>query len=196
RIMHLGATTIQRVEDAYSAMKHAIEISGSLMKSFNLLDRWIRLHYEELSLQYENESVNIDPLLTWDDKNRLKPLLGKVAQFALNKIKNELLSVTIYQAFQVDSNYLMKDLSSTGFDNFSLKSQLYKIETRYMNFPDEQQKSDLLSKLDGILEVPEVKLSEIKIPEQITGKGRLCGTKRLPIALENMEAKKKKKVGV
>ncbi|CAG8728083.1 20039_t:CDS:2, partial [Racocetra fulgida] len=228
RIIHL------RDYGAHSAMKHAIETSGSLTKSFNSLDRWIRLHYEELSLQYENESVNIDPLLTWDDKNRLKPLLGRVAQFALNKIKNELLSITTYQAclcesrinynipcrhilplngpvmlsiipkrcllfpdqVQVDSNYLMKDLSSTGFDNFSLKSRLYKIETRYMNFLDEQQKSDLLSKLDGILEVPEVKLSEIKIPEQITGKGRPCGTKRLPIALENMEAKKKKKVGV
>ncbi|RIB12009.1 hypothetical protein C2G38_2102094 [Gigaspora rosea] len=71
RIMHFNATTTQRVEGAHSAMKRAIEASGSLTKSFNSLDRWLRLHYEELSLQYENESVNADPLLTLNDKNRL-----------------------------------------------------------------------------------------------------------------------------
>ncbi|CAG8489808.1 22602_t:CDS:2 [Racocetra persica] len=40
--------------------------------------------------------------------------------------------------------------------------------------------------------VPKVKLSEIKIPEQIRKKGHSSGTKQLPIALENMEAKRKK----
>ncbi|CAG8731240.1 8930_t:CDS:2, partial [Gigaspora rosea] len=78
RIMHFNATTTQRVEGAHSAMKRAIEASGSLTKSFNSLDRWLRLHYEELSLQYENER--------------------RVTQFALNQIKNELLSVTTYKA--------------------------------------------------------------------------------------------------
>ncbi|CAG8604064.1 12325_t:CDS:2, partial [Racocetra fulgida] len=196
-------------ESAHSAMKRAIESSGSLTK---------------LLLQYENESMNIDPLLTWDDKNRLKPLLGKVSQFALNKIKSELLSVTMYKAClcelrvnynipcqhmlplkgpvelsviskrwllssgqnQINSNYLMKDLSLIDLDNSLLKSRLYKIETQYMNFPDEQQRSILLQKLDNVLAVPETKLSEIKIPEQITGKGRPSGTKRLPIARQEM----------
>ncbi|CAG8727628.1 11374_t:CDS:2, partial [Racocetra persica] len=88
----------QHVEGAHSAMKHAIETSGSLTKSFNSLNRWLHLHHEERLLQYENESINIDLLLTLDDKNRLKPLLGKVAQFALNKIKHELLKVTTYKA--------------------------------------------------------------------------------------------------
>ncbi|CAG8820214.1 8290_t:CDS:2, partial [Gigaspora margarita] len=210
KMMHFGATTTQRVEGAHPAMKRAIETSGSLTKSFNSLDRWLRLHHEEYLLQCENESVNIDPLLTRDDKNRLEPLLGKVAQFALNKIKNELLSVTTYKACsvmlsiipkrwllfpdkdQANYNYIAKDASSTSFDNFSLKSQLYKIEARYVNFPDEQQKSTLLKSLDDILAVPETKLSEMKISEKITGKGRPSGTKRLPTALEHMEAENKK----
>ncbi|CAG8804611.1 16531_t:CDS:2, partial [Cetraspora pellucida] len=85
-------------ESAHLAMRHAIESSRSLMKSFNSLDRWLYLYHEERLLQYENESINIDPLLTLDDKNRLEPFLGKVAQFALNKIKNELLKATIYKA--------------------------------------------------------------------------------------------------
>ncbi|CAG8846224.1 17186_t:CDS:1, partial [Racocetra persica] len=38
----------------------------------------------------------------------------------------------------------------------------------------------------------EVKLSKIKIPEQIREKGRPLDTKRLPIVLENMKAKRKK----
>ncbi|CAG8456316.1 3914_t:CDS:2 [Racocetra fulgida] len=154
--MHFGATTTQRVEGAHSAMKHAIKTSGNLTKAFNSLDRWLRLHHEENSLQYENESISIDPLLAQEDKDRLEPLLGKVSQFALNKIKNELLSTTAYKA---------------------------------CFFSDEQQKTALLNKLDDILAVPEVKLSDIKVPEKIVGKGRPSGTKRLPTALEHQSSK-------
>ncbi|CAG8646253.1 12571_t:CDS:1, partial [Racocetra fulgida] len=75
--MHLGAMTTQHIEGAHSAIKNAIETSKSLTKSFNSLDRWLCLHHEERLLQYENKSINIDPLLTLDDKNRLRPLLGK-----------------------------------------------------------------------------------------------------------------------
>ncbi|CAG8524905.1 8270_t:CDS:2 [Cetraspora pellucida] len=190
RIMHLGSTTTQCVEGAHSAMKHTIESLGSLTKSFNSLDRWLRLHHEERLLQYENKSINIDPLLTLDDKNRLEPLLEKVAQFALNKIKNELLKATIYKAClcsvmlsvipkrwllfpdkdQNDSNYLKNNPFSTNSDNFLLKNRLYEIETQYINFPDKQQKSTLLKNPDNILTVPETKLSEIKIPEKIIEK--------------------------
>ncbi|CAG8467017.1 10809_t:CDS:2, partial [Cetraspora pellucida] len=138
----------QYIEGAHSAIKHAIETSGSLTKFFNSLDRWLCLHHEERLLQYENKSVNIDPLLTLDDKNRLKPLLGMVAQFALNKIKHELLKVTMYKACLCE----------------------LQIEARYMNFSDKQQKSTLLQRLDDILVVPELKLSEIKLSEKIIKK--------------------------
>ncbi|RIB16178.1 hypothetical protein C2G38_2038789 [Gigaspora rosea] len=230
--MHFGATTTQRVEGAHSAMKHAIESSGSLTRAFNSLDRWLRLHHEENSLQYENESISIDPLLTQDDKDRLEPLLGKVSQFALNTIKNELLRTTTYEAClcelrvnynipcchmlpakgpvilssipkrwllfpdrdQLDSSHVIQNTASINTDNFiSLKSKLYTVETRYMNFLDEQQKSALLNQLDDILTVPEVKLSDIKVPERIKGKGRPSGTKRLPTALERMEQEEKKR---
>ncbi|RIB14916.1 hypothetical protein C2G38_2094504 [Gigaspora rosea] len=98
RIMHFGAMTTQRVEGTHSAITHALEISGSLTKAFNYLDRWLRLHNEENSLQNENESIGIDSLLVHNDKSRLAPLLGEVAQFALNHIKNELLRATTYKA--------------------------------------------------------------------------------------------------
>ncbi|CAG8696181.1 1680_t:CDS:2 [Racocetra fulgida] len=39
-----------------------------------------------------------------------------------------------------------------------------------MGFSDEQQKSSLLNQLDNILEVPEVKLSDIKVSAKIIGK--------------------------
>ncbi|CAG8853211.1 32954_t:CDS:1, partial [Gigaspora margarita] len=226
KIMHLGSTTTQRIKGAHSAMKHAIETSGSLTKSFNLLDRWLCLHHEKRILQYENESTNIDPLLTLNDKNRLKLLLGKVTHFALYTIKNELLKATTYKAClcelrvnynllcrhmlpikgsvmlsiipkrwllfpnkdQANSNYLKNNLCLANSDNFLLKSQLYEIETWYINFPDKQQKSTLLEKLDDISAVPETKLSKIKIPRKIKGRGCPSGTKRLPIALERMEA--------
>ncbi|CAG8830884.1 20610_t:CDS:2, partial [Gigaspora margarita] len=200
RKLHFGATTTQRVEGAHSAMKHGIETSGSLTKSFNSLDRWLRLHYEELLLQYENESINVDPLLTWDDKNRLKQLLGKVSQFALNKIKNELLSVTTYKAclceLRVNYNIPCRHI-------LPLKGpiELYIIPKRWLLLSDQNQidSNDLIEDISSIefdnssLNVPETKLSEIKIPEKITGRGRPSGTKRLPIAIEKMDAVKKKK---
>ncbi|CAG8606871.1 13120_t:CDS:2, partial [Racocetra fulgida] len=79
----------QRKMGAYSAMKHTIEISESLTKSFNSLDRWLYLHYEELLLQLENESTNINPLLTGDDKNLLKKLndILSVSETKLSEIK-------------------------------------------------------------------------------------------------------------
>ncbi|RIB06511.1 hypothetical protein C2G38_2115875, partial [Gigaspora rosea] len=98
RIMHFGATTTQRVKGIYSAIKHILETSESLIKAFNNLDRWLRLHNKESSLQNENESIGIDPLLVHNNKSRLAPLLGKVAQFALNHIKNEFLKATMYKA--------------------------------------------------------------------------------------------------
>ncbi|KAF0529912.1 hypothetical protein F8M41_012527 [Gigaspora margarita] len=153
-MMHFGATTTQHVEGAHSAMKRAIETSGSLTKSFNSLERWLCLHYEEYLLHCKNDSVKIDPLLTRDNKNRLEPLLG---------------TLLFPDKDQANYNYIAKDASSTSFDNFSLKSRLYKIEARYVNFPDEQQKLTLLKR-----------------------KGRPSGTKWLPTALEHMEAENKK----
>ncbi|CAG8580980.1 4346_t:CDS:2, partial [Cetraspora pellucida] len=237
RIMHFGATTTQRVESTHSAIKHALETSGSLMRAFNYLDRWLRLHHEENSLQNESESVGIDPLLVYNDKERLALLLGKVAQFALDRIKNELLKATTYEACLCElrvnynipcrhllpakdsvmlsiiptrwllfpdedrlyANYQVQNLTNlqvSDSDNyFLLKSQLYEIENRYMSFPDEQQRSTLLEKLNEILTVPVINLSEIGVPEKIIGKGRPSGTKQLPIAIELMEqAEKKKKV--
>ncbi|CAG8783692.1 915_t:CDS:2, partial [Racocetra fulgida] len=123
---------------AHSAMKHTLESSGSLTKAFNFLDRWLHLHHEESLLQYENESICINPLLIQDDKERLGPLLEK----------------------------------------------LYMIETQYISFLDEQQKSTLLDKLDDVLSILVDKLSNIKVPEGIKGEGRPSGTKRLSTALE------------
>ncbi|CAG8550576.1 29890_t:CDS:2, partial [Gigaspora margarita] len=93
----------------------------------------------------------------------------------------------------IDSNDLIEDISSIEFENSSLKSRLYKIETQYVNFLDKQQKLILLKKLDDILAVPKTKLSEIKILEKITRRGCPSGTKRLLIAIEKMDAVKKKK---
>ncbi|RIB00450.1 hypothetical protein C2G38_2234289 [Gigaspora rosea] len=56
-----------------------------------------------------------------------------------------------------------------------------------MSFLNEQQKPGLLNKLDGILAVPEIKLSDIKVPERIIEKGCPSGTKRLLTALDNCE---------
>ncbi|CAG8658156.1 12681_t:CDS:2, partial [Cetraspora pellucida] len=81
KVMHFGVMTTQHVKGAHSIMKYAIETLGSLTKAFNSLD-----------------SINIDPLLTQDNKDRLGQLLGKVSQFALNKIKNEFISITTYEA--------------------------------------------------------------------------------------------------
>ncbi|RIB23267.1 hypothetical protein C2G38_2171840 [Gigaspora rosea] len=136
----------------------------------------------------------------------------KVAQFALDKIKNELLKATTYEAclcelcvnYNIpcrhmlpkegtvmlsiiptrwllfsdrdwpDPNSQEPDLANLKSSDtfFSLKFQLYKIERRYMGFPDEQQKFTLLEKLDEILAVPAIDLSEVKMPEKIVGKGR------------------------
>ncbi|CAG8696171.1 1679_t:CDS:1, partial [Racocetra fulgida] len=89
---------MQHVEGVHLAIKYAIEASESLTKAFTSLDRWLYLYHEENSLQYENESISIDSLLTQDDKDQLGPLLGKVLQFILNKIKIELLEATTYEA--------------------------------------------------------------------------------------------------
>ncbi|CAG8610282.1 8276_t:CDS:1, partial [Racocetra persica] len=79
---------------------------------------------------------------------------------------------------QLDSRHVVQNTASINPDNFiSLKSKLYMVETRYMGFLDEQQKSVLLNQLDDILTVPEVKLSDIKVPEKIIEKGRPSGTK-------------------
>ncbi|CAG8830645.1 42280_t:CDS:2, partial [Gigaspora margarita] len=83
----------------------------------------LRLHHEKNSLQYENKSISIDPLLIQDYKDRLEPLLKK-------------------------------------------------------------QKSALLSQLDDILTVPEVKLFDIKVPKKIKEKDCPSEIKQLLTALE------------
>ncbi|RIB07943.1 hypothetical protein C2G38_2272568 [Gigaspora rosea] len=175
--MHFGAITTQRVEGAQSSTKHAIKSSGSLMKAFNSLDIWLRLHHEETFLQYENESIGIDPLLAQNDNDRLRPLLERLSQFALNKIKCELLNATTYEACLCEL-----------LVNYNLPCR------HLLPIKDEQQKSFLLDKLDDILAIPEVKLSDIKVPERIIEKGCPSGTKRLPNALEHMEKEEKKKL--
>ncbi|CAG8709325.1 11951_t:CDS:2, partial [Ambispora leptoticha] len=208
KLMHFGAITTQHVEGAHSAMKHAIESSGSLTKAFISLDRWLRLHHEETSLQYEKESIGIDPLLMQDNKDHLRPLLGRVSQFALNKIKCELFNATTYEAClcELCVNYNLPCRHLLPIKGPILLSIIPK---RWLLFPEqgqldsnniiqnelldnsdnEQQKSSLLEKLDDILAIPEVKLSDIKVPERIIGKGRPSRTKRLPTALEYQEQK-------
>ncbi|CAG8536495.1 6761_t:CDS:2 [Scutellospora calospora] len=139
RIMHFGATTTQYVEGTHSAMKHVIETSGSLIRSFNIC---------------------IDPLLAQDDKKRLVLLLRKISQFALNKIKKELLKATKYEAciYELHVNY-----------NLPCRYILSE-KAQYMSFSDEQQKTSLLNKLDMIFAVSETKLSEIKLLDKIKTK--------------------------
>ncbi|CAG8772289.1 10808_t:CDS:10, partial [Gigaspora margarita] len=123
KLMHFGAITTQHAE--------------------------VTLASEETSLKYENESIGIDPLLAQNDKDHLRPLLGRVSQFALNKIKCELLNATMYEA-------CLCELHVT-----------YNLPCRHLlPIKDEQQKSSLLDKLDDILAIPEVKLSDIKVPER------------------------------
>ncbi|CAG8837144.1 12919_t:CDS:2, partial [Gigaspora margarita] len=54
------------------------------------------------------------------------------------------------------------------------------------------QKSTLLEKLDEILAVSAIDLSEIKMPKKIVGKGHSPGTKLLPIAVKLIDQLKKK----
>ncbi|CAG8723834.1 16361_t:CDS:2, partial [Racocetra fulgida] len=64
------------------------------------------------------------------------------------------------------------------------KTNVYKLP--FVNFVDVSnlgQKSILLDKLDDVLSILVDKLSDIKVPEGIKGKGRPSGTKRLPTAL-------------
>ncbi|CAG8494809.1 20669_t:CDS:2 [Gigaspora rosea] len=205
KFMHFGAITTQCVEGAQSSTKHAIKSSGSLMKAFNSLDRRLCLHHEETSLQYENESIGIDPLLAQNDKDRLRPLLERLSQFALNKIKCELLNATIYEAclceLRVNYNLPCRHLLpikgpitlSIILKRWLLFPEQDQPDSNHMiqnevldNLDNEQQKSFLLDKLDDILAIPEVKLSDIKVPERIIEKGCPSGTKRLPTALEHM----------
>ncbi|CAG8696222.1 9556_t:CDS:2, partial [Racocetra fulgida] len=204
-----------RVEGTHSAIKHALESSGSLTKAFNHLDRWLHLHSEESSLQNENESIGIDPLLVQTDKSQLVPLLRKVAQFALNQIKNELLKATTYEAciceLRVNYNIPCKHILP-----MKESIMLATIPTRWLLFPEQDRPnsvsqvqnitdlassnsmnflcSTFLDKLDEILAAPVINLFEVKVPEKIVGKGRSSGVKRLPIAVELMEQKEKKKV--
>ncbi|CAG8819889.1 12024_t:CDS:2 [Cetraspora pellucida] len=164
RIMHFGAMMTQYVEGAHSAIKHALETSGILTKAFNHLN---------------------------SDKSRLVLLLGKVAQFALNHIKNKLIKATTYKAclckLQVNYNIPCKHmLPTSGFvflsiiptrwllfsDKDRLKSnRKMKSSTNLASNSDElQQKSALLEKLNGILAVPVTNLSEVKVSEKIVGK--------------------------
>ncbi|CAG8616473.1 12071_t:CDS:2, partial [Dentiscutata heterogama] len=182
-------------------MKHAIESTGSLIKAFSSLDRWLRLYYEENLLQCENKSICIDSLLAQDDKERLEPLLRRVSQFALNKIKNELLSATVYEAClcELRVNY---DIPCHHMLPTKGSIMLSSISKRWLLFPNQDQpnsshiiqnitsqKTAFLDKLDDVLAVLEIKLSDIKIPEKIIEKDYPSGTKRLPTALEHQSSK-------
>ncbi|RIB21407.1 hypothetical protein C2G38_2176751 [Gigaspora rosea] len=193
RIMHFNATTTQCIEGTHLAIKLALESSESLTRSFSSLDRWLRLHHEENSLQNESESIGIDPLLVNTCKDRLAPLLGKVTQFALDKVKNKLLKATIYEAclYELHVNYNIPCrhmLPKEGTVMLSI------ISTRWLLFhnrdwPDSNsQELDLANlkssdtffhskKLDKILAVPAIDLSEVKMPEKIVEKGLPSGTK-------------------
>ncbi|CAG8549044.1 26277_t:CDS:2, partial [Gigaspora rosea] len=187
--MHFGAITTQRVEDEHSDMKHAIESSESLTKVFNSLDRWLRL--ETSFLQYENESIGIDPLLAQNNKDRLRPLLGRVSQFALNKIKCELLNTTTYESclceLRVNYNLPCRHL-------LLIKGPIILsiISKRWLLFPEQDQPNYNHMIQNEVLDNLDNKLSDIKVPERIIGKGYLSGTKRLPTALEHMEKEEKK----
>ncbi|CAG8803969.1 8517_t:CDS:2, partial [Cetraspora pellucida] len=151
-----------------TAYKKLASLSLNEENVIKYLERWLRLHYEESSLQYESKSINIDPLLAQDDKYQLGPLLGKVSQFALNSIKNELLSTTIYEVCLCEPrvNY---NIPCRHMLPAKCPIVLSSISKRWLLFPDqdqldshEQQKLVLLNQLDDILTVPEVKLSDIK----------------------------------
>lgn len=161
RIMHFGATTMQRVEESHSALKHALETSGSLTKAFNCLDRWLYLHNEENSLQNENKSIGIDPLLVYNDKNRLAPLLGKVAQFALNKIKNELLKATIYTAClcELRVNYNIPCKHMLPAEGSVMLSMILK---RWLLFPDQDQ-LDYNNQMQNLTDLPLFNSDELSL---------------------------------
>ncbi|CAG8694453.1 12323_t:CDS:2, partial [Racocetra fulgida] len=202
-------------------------VDDSFYEIINIMEGFINLRdYKELnfaisdyrklatsSLNTEKkESIGIDPLLMQDNKDHLRPLLGRVSQFALNKIKCELFNATTYEAClcELCVNYNLPCRHLLPIKGPILLSIIPK---RWLLFPEqgqldsnniiqnelldnsdnEQQKSSLLEKLDDILAIPEVKLSDIKVPERIIGKGRPSRTKRLPTALECMEQEEKKK---
>ncbi|KAF0466328.1 hypothetical protein F8M41_026169 [Gigaspora margarita] len=139
---------------------------------------------EETSLKYKNESIGIDPLLAQNDKDYLRPLLGRVSQFTLNKIKCELLNATMYEAclcelhvtYNLPCRHLLPIKGPITLSIISKRWLLFLEQDQYDsnhmiqnevldNSDNEQQKSSLLDKLDNILAIPEVKLSDIKVPE-------------------------------
>ncbi|CAG8601231.1 6273_t:CDS:10 [Cetraspora pellucida] len=183
RIMHFGATTMQHVEGTHLAIKHVLETSGSLMRVFNYLDRWLNLHHEENSLQNENESFGIDPLLVI--KNELfKATTYEVCLYELCVNYNiscrhlllakgsVMLSIILTRWLlfpdkdRLYANHQVQNLTNlqvSDSDNYFLcKSQLYEIKNHYISFPDEQQRFTLLEKLNEILIVPVINLSEIE----------------------------------
>ncbi|CAG8678526.1 3840_t:CDS:2, partial [Gigaspora rosea] len=147
------------------------------------LDRWLRLHHEENSLQNKSESIGIDPLL--NELLKATTYEACLCELCVNynipcrhmlpKEGTVMLSIipTRWLLFSdrdwPDPNSQEPDLANLKSSDtfFSLKFQLYKIERRYMGFPDEQQKFTLLEKLDEILAVPAIDLSEVKMPEKI-----------------------------
>ncbi|CAG8761212.1 28101_t:CDS:2, partial [Racocetra persica] len=81
-----------------------------------------------------------------------------------------------------DSSHVIASVNS---DSFFFSSLSFLIETRYMSFLDEQQKSTLLYKLDDILSIPVDKLSDIKIYNSLNDGN--CGFHVLAIAIRGNE---------
>ncbi|CAG8485403.1 22131_t:CDS:2 [Gigaspora rosea] len=111
-----------------------------------------------------------------------------IGNFGVNKLQSfGIASAWISDKSENSYIWIINQLISLIFPNLYPLSKLCKIELQYMSFLNEQQKPGLLNKLDGILAVPEIKLSDIKVPERIIEKGCPSGTKRLLTALEYIE---------
>ncbi|KAL5187707.1 PKS-NRPS hybrid synthetase [Glycine soja] len=91
KVMHLGNTTINRVESAHSSLKRLLQNSiGDLCSVWDALNNMIMLQHTQIKASFETSTHVVGHVF---QKTLYRRLLGMVSRYALNQIAAEFESV-------------------------------------------------------------------------------------------------------
>ncbi|KAG2215582.1 hypothetical protein INT45_006814 [Circinella minor] len=214
-VKHFGNNSTNRVEGSHANLKSSIQSSsGNLYSVFEQIDEYYRLKNLAWKRQHDKESLDVDPHLPEDHKERLAQLERNISKFAFYSIRNELKHRNIIKTdicrcaikahYNIPCCHMLPSIGTIPLSLVPRRWHLYPERTA----PEENitrnnndiiaQRTTLLHRLRAISDDLFLDIEELQQPKTLAKRGdgksqKTNSKKRDLIELEHQDLESKKK---